>query len=100
MQAQRLGLCDLTAESRNDLVEAYSLTPSSLRGDPLEGRDPISERVVINEPFNRALRETLERRMRQAIGRRGANVFVLQLESSKGDTQASARFLADFPRAS
>ena len=97
LQAQRLGLCDLTAESRNELVEAYSLTPSSLRGDPLEGRDPVAERVVINEPFNRALRETLERRMRQAIGRRSANVFVLQLESSSGDTQA-ARDFADFLR--
>ena len=97
LQAQRLGLCDLTAESKNALVEAYSLTPSSLRGDPLEGRDPIAERVVINEPFNRALRETLERRMRQAIGRRGANVFVLQLESSSGDTQ-EARDFADFLR--
>jgi membrane-bound serine protease (ClpP class) len=95
--AQRVGLCDLTAESRNDLVEAYSLTPNSLRGDPLEGRDPIAERIIINESFNRALRETLERRMRQAIGRRGVNAFVLQLEASSGDTQA-ARDFADFLR--
>jgi membrane-bound ClpP family serine protease len=96
-QAQRLGLCDLSAESRNEIVEAYSLTPTSLRGDPLEGRDPVAERVIVNESFNRALRETLERRMRQAIGRRGANVFVLQLESISGDTQ-SARDFADFLR--
>jgi membrane-bound serine protease (ClpP class) len=99
MQAQQLGLCerDVTAESRNDLVDAYNLTPNSLRGDPLEGRDPVAERIVVNESFNRALRETLERRMRQGIGRRGVNAFVLQLESSSGDTQA-ARDFADFLR--
>ncbi len=95
--AQQLGLCDLSVESRNALVEAYSLTPNSLRGDPLEGRDPIAERVVINEPFTRALQETLERRMRQAIGRRGVNAFVLRLESSSGDTLA-ARDFAEFLR--
>ena len=87
----------MTAESRNDLVDAYNLTPNSLRGDPLEGRDPVAERIIVNESFNRALRETLERRMRQAIGRRGVNAFVLQLESSSGDTQA-ARDFADFLR--
>ncbi|HEV8058842.1 MAG TPA: NfeD family protein [Gemmataceae bacterium] len=97
MLAQQLGLCDLSVESRNAIVEAYSLTPNSLRGDPLEGRDPIAERVVINEPFTRALQETLERRMRQAIGRRGVNAFVLRLESSSGDTLA-ARDFAEFLR--
>lgn len=96
-QAQRLGLCDLRVNTRNDLLESYGLSPASLRGDLLEGRKPVAERVIINATLNRALLESLERRMRQAIGRRGVNAFVIQLEAGSGDTQAGRDF-ADFLR--
>jgi membrane-bound serine protease (ClpP class) len=83
----RFGLCKLIKETRSDLAQEYQLSPSSLREDPLEGREPVVERMVIREPVTRALKETLERLVRQAIGNRKANVIILQLESRGGDTQ-------------
>ncbi len=84
-EAQDFGLCDLVKETRADIVEAYQLTPQSLRGDPLEGREPVAERVVVNEPITKAFAETLRRRIKKSLGRR-ANVLIFQLECNGGDT--------------
>jgi membrane-bound ClpP family serine protease len=95
VQAQKFGLCNLRKGSRQELAEAYRLPARSLREDPLEGRTPVACLIVVKGVVNAALRETLERRMRRAIGTRGVNCFVLQLECGGGDTQV-ARELADF----
>lgn len=94
LQAQKFSLCSLRKETRQELAEAYRLPARSLREDPLEGRTPVASRIVVKGTVNAALRETLERRMRRAVGR-GVNFFLLQLECGGGDTQI-ARELADF----
>src|SRR5205807_9040592 len=93
VQAQKFGLCSLKKETRQELAEAYRLPPRSLREDPLQGRTPVACRIVVKGTVNAALRETLERRMRRAVGR-GVNFFILQLECGDGHTQV-ARELAD-----
>jgi membrane-bound ClpP family serine protease len=95
--ARKFGLCKLIKENRSDLAQEYQLSPSSLREDPLEGREPVVERMIIREPVTRALKETMERLIPQAIGRRQANVIVLQLDSRGGDTQVG-RDIAEFLR--
>src|SRR5262249_32721683 len=65
---------------------------------PLEGRTPSACRIVVKGTVNAALRETLERRMRRAIGSRHVNFFLLQLECGGGDTQVARDLAAFIPR--
>jgi len=95
-EGQKFTLCDHVKETRQEVAEAYQLSASSLREDPLEGRAPIAERIVIRERINNALSETLQRRIRQAISRR-TNFILLQLECGGGDTEP-AWHLAEFLR--
>jgi membrane-bound ClpP family serine protease len=84
--AQKFGLCTLIKESRAEVAEAYQLSPSSLREDPLEGREPKAVRIKVDQRLTRQFLATIERLIRQAIGRQ-ANFIILQLESSGADTQ-------------
>jgi membrane-bound ClpP family serine protease len=93
-QAQKLGLCKLIRDTRQQVAEAYQLPASSLREDPLEGRTPVAWRIEVKGPVNRALDETLRRRIRRAVGA-GANLIFLQLNCGGGDTVV-ARDLAKF----
>ena len=68
------------------MAEAYQLAPSSLREDPLEGREPKAVRIKVDQRLSKQFLATIERLIRQAIGRQ-ANFIILQLESSGGDTQ-------------
>jgi membrane-bound ClpP family serine protease len=85
---ERFGLCNLVADSRQDVAHYYQLTPSSLREDPLEGRDPNAERIVLRQSIDPAMGSWLPRLIRQAIGRR-ANVIILQIESPGGDMETA-----------
>lgn len=91
--AQKFGLCRLQKESRSEVAEAYQLTPSSLREDPLEGREPNAVRIKVDQRLTKQFAGTIERLIRQAIGRQ-ANFIILQLECNGGDTQ-EARDLAE-----
>ncbi|MCS6849570.1 MAG: hypothetical protein NZ700_00195 [Gemmataceae bacterium] len=93
-QAQKFGLCKLIKATRQEVAEAYQMSATSLREDPLDGRSPVAWRVEVRGPVNAALRETLERRIRRAIGQ-GANVLILELHCAGGDTVV-ARDLAKF----
>jgi membrane-bound ClpP family serine protease len=84
-EAQKFGLCTLVKESRAEVAEAYQLAPSSLREDPLEGREPIAVRIKVDQPLTKQFAATIERLIRQAIGRQ-ANFIILQLECNGGDT--------------
>lgn len=95
-QAQKFALCNLIKESRQDVASAYQLSPTSLREDPLDGRTPIARLIEVRGQVNKALAETLRRKVRRMIGQR-ANLIILQLECGGGDTQV-ARDLADFLR--
>jgi membrane-bound serine protease (ClpP class) len=85
-EAQKFGLCTLIKESRAEVAEAYQLAPSSLREDPLEGRDPKAVRIKVDQRLTRQYLATIERLIRQAIGHQ-ANFIILELETSGGDTQ-------------
>jgi membrane-bound ClpP family serine protease len=93
-QAQKFGLCKRILDSRQAVVEAYQLPPSSLREDPLEGRTPVAWRLTVKGQVTRALDETLRRRIRRAVAQ-GANLIFLQLDCAGGDTVV-ARDLAKF----
>jgi len=96
-EAQKFGLCTLLKESRIEVAEAYQLAPSSLREDPLEGREPSAVRIKVDQRLTKPFAATLERLIRQAIARQ-ANFIIFQLEDwSSGplpDTQV-ARDLAE-----
>jgi membrane-bound ClpP family serine protease len=96
-EARRFNLCLRdTVESRQQVAELYQLPPSSLREDPLQGRSPEMWRIEVRGAVNKALDETLRRRLDRAT-RHGANVLVLQLEASGGSYEV-ARDLADHLR--
>lgn len=95
-QAEKLTLCTLIKESRQDVADAYRLPPRALREDPLRGRTPIAWKIDVTGPINSAMSETLQRRVRRAIAQQ-ANFIILQLECGGGDTQA-ALDLAEFLR--
>lgn len=97
-QARKYGLCALVTDTgkAQEVIEKYHLPPSSLRGDPLQGRDPIAWLIEVKGSVDQALQETIERRIRRAIAQK-ANLIILQLECGDGDTEV-ARSLADFLR--
>ncbi len=88
-----LGLVATTVESRRDLVERYTLSPSSLRDDPLAGQTPVAFKLTLNGPIDGGLRETIKRTVDDVVARKG-NVLFLELRSSGGDVSA-ARDIAD-----
>jgi membrane-bound ClpP family serine protease len=94
--AEKVGLCDLTLETRKEVKDAYRLPTSSLREDPLQGRSPDAWRIVLSGEITEAMRETIERRVSRAVSR-GGNVIILQLACHGEDTE-TARALADFLR--
>lgn len=88
-QAREFGLCqDFFLENRQQVAEKYQLPPTSLRGDPLQGRNPVAWRKEVRGPVNGALDESLWRSIKRAIGQ-GANVLILQLDCSGGDLQVA-----------
>jgi membrane-bound serine protease (ClpP class) len=96
-KAQEFGLCKLIRNTREEVKDAYDLKPSSLREDPLEGREPKAVRFVINESVTPEMREHFTRRVRQAVGEH-ANFIIVQLECGGGDPLVAldlARFLRD-----
>lgn len=82
--ARRVGLARVKADTRQDIAEAYGLSASSLREDPLQGRTPVVWRIEVRGTVNAALRESLQRRVKSAIASR-ANVLIFQLECGGGD---------------
>ncbi len=88
-----LGLVATTAESRQDLVELYSLSPNSLRDDPLSGQTPVAFKLTLQGSIDGGLRETIHRTIDDVVKRKG-NVLFLELRCSGGDV-AAARDIAD-----
>ncbi len=94
--AQKLTLCNLLKETRQEVAEAYRLPPRSLREDPLGGRTPAAWKVEVHGLLNSALAETFQRRVRRAVAQ-GANFLIVQLDCGGGDSQ-SALDLGEFLR--
>lgn len=96
-RARELGLALRLVESRQELVQAYRLPPSSLR-DPLQGRTPIARRVELRGEFTKGASESFVRRVRAAVGQQGrANFILVELNCEGGDLGA-ARDTAEFLR--
>jgi membrane-bound ClpP family serine protease len=95
-EAQRFGLCKLIRNTREEVKDAYDLKPSSLREDPLEGREPKAVLFKINETISKAMSEAFTRRVRQAVGDH-ANFIIVELDCGGGDPQV-ALDLAEFLR--
>ncbi len=95
-QAQTFGLCGRIMETRQDVVREYGLPRTSLREDALLGQDPVAWQVAVTGPITPAVRESLERRIKRAIGSSGrhANLIILELQCSGGDP-AEAQHLAE-----
>lgn len=90
---KQLGLVATTAESKAELVELYSLSPSSLRDDPLAGQTPVAFKLTLHGSIDGGLRETIKRTVDDVVARKG-NVLFLELRCSGGDI-AAARDIAD-----
>jgi membrane-bound ClpP family serine protease len=83
---------------RQQVAQLYGLSPSSLREDPLQGRKPVAVRIEVRGPITKDVRQTLERRIRRAIGQgHRANLLFLHLECGGGDME-QATYLAKFLR--
>jgi len=96
-QAKDLGLSQpFFIQSRQQLAEKYQLPASSLREDPLLGRTPVAWRIELKGQVNKALAETLRRKIKRAIGQ-GANLIIFQLDCGGGDTNV-AQELAQYFR--
>jgi membrane-bound ClpP family serine protease len=93
-EAQKFGLCKLVRNTREEVKDAYDLKPSSLREDPLEGREPKAVRLVINERISRSMSEAFTRRVRQAIGDH-ANFIIVELDCGGGDLHEGAQVALD-----
>lgn len=91
---KNLGLVATTAESRKDLVELYSLSPNSLRDDPLSGQTPVAFRLTLQGPIDGGVRESIKRTVDDVVSRKG-NVLFIELRCSGGDL-AAARDVADY----
>ena len=89
-------LCTHLAETATEVKDLYQLPPSSLREDPLLGRFPNAWRIDIRGTVNRAAVQSIQRRIRRAVGK-GANLVILQLDCGGGEL-VDALNLADWLR--
>lgn len=96
-EALKYGLCKLIKETPQEVLEAYSLPPSSLREDPLQGRAPKAWRIDLSGPVTPGAFDSLKRRLRRAVAQ-GANVIFLNLDGCGGGDTESARDVAEFLR--
>lgn len=88
-----LRLAGVSAESKNEFIELYSIAPSSLRGDPLDGRTPSAFRFILRGTVDGAMREAVVRVVKD-VARQKGNILFLVLEISGGDV-AAAQDLAE-----
>lgn len=88
-----LGLVKTFQDTRKDLAEAYGLSESSLREDPLAGREPVAYRYTLRGNVDGGMKESVTRVITDVV-RRGGNMLFLELECGGGDFSA-ARDLAD-----
>ncbi|WP_162656671.1 NfeD family protein [Tuwongella immobilis] len=92
--ARRYGLANTIKETRQDVAEAYRLSPASLQEDKLQGRQPAPWKIVVRGEITGAMRETLNRRFRYVMAR-GGNMIFLQLECSGGNPEDAAGLADD-----
>jgi membrane-bound ClpP family serine protease len=104
--AKRFGLHPEILESqpegestyRQQVAQRYQLSPGSLREDLLQGRKQVAARIEVRGPITKDARQTLERRIRRAVGQgHRANLLFLHLECGGGDLE-QAIYLAKFLR--
>jgi membrane-bound ClpP family serine protease len=91
-QLRDLGLSRRTVDNKRELLEAFGLSPATLREDPLAGRPPVAFRTILRGEMTNGVRESVERTVKDIIRQKG-NMLFLQLECAGGDLQA-ARDLA------
>lgn len=98
-QARKIGLCRVVLEkgTRAEIAETYGLSAASTQEDILNGRIPNAYRYTLKGEVDGAMRESLNRILKD-VKRREGNVLILTLECSGSDLKA-ARDLADDLRA-
>lgn len=87
-EAQKFGLCRRSLQTREEVAGWYGIPSSRLRDDPLLGRAASAWHIEVRGPINRALEETLKRRLSRAIAQR-ANFIILELECGGGDADVA-----------
>jgi membrane-bound ClpP family serine protease len=85
------------AESRAEVAEMYGLPAAVVRDDPLGGRTPQAFSYVLRNDVDGAVRETVNRVVRN-VRSRGGNLLILELHCG-GNDLVTARALADDLRA-
>ena len=91
--ARSVGLSKATVETRGEVAELYGLPPGSVRDDPLQGRQPAAYRWTLKGDVDGAMRESVNRVIRD-VRKRGGNVLILVINCS-GHDLVTARGLAD-----
>lgn len=97
-QLRELGLSRLTVDTRQDLLEAFNLSPAAVKEDPFAGRPPVAYRYTLRGPVDAGTREAVGRLLKD-ITRHKGNLLFLELRCRGGDLIAAAGLAEDLRKA-
>ncbi len=83
-EAESYGLCDRKYGKRQDVLDALGIPGHAIQVDIFGGKKPVAAVIEIKDEVGRFTRDTVRRKMAQAI-ERGANLLIFQIESTGGD---------------
>ena len=87
-QALELGLSSGIKNSPAELATALHLPRKSLTEDWLLVHETVYPwRIEVRGPLDKGKLEAIERRLKEAVGRGGANLLILQLSAEAGETK-------------
>lgn len=98
-QLSKYGLVDLTPTSRTELARMLDLAPYSLEGDPAESGDWRAVQFELPPTIDSRTVKWLINSLKQQVGRRNANLIILNIEDNTGDVEAClrlAQYLAEY----
>ncbi len=96
--AREIELARALADSRKEVAETYSLPPSSVRDDPLQGRTPDAYEWTLKGDVDGAMRESVNRIIRDVRKKKG-NVLILVLNCGGTDLDAARKLAEDIIKA-
>ena len=97
-QAVRFKLCQQQADTLDEVLQKYGLSPDDIASDPLGGMATKPVRILIEGRIDTALREKVRRQIETAKSRK-ENTFFFVLETTGGGEPNEAHGMAEVIRA-
>jgi len=76
-QALRFGLCTVTAETREEVAEKYTLTPASLRGDRYGGNKIKAVKIDLTGVIDDPMIQKFKRQLQEVRSKKENTIFLL-----------------------